>query len=190
VLQEDQKAFTLRSLQAGAHYSLDLAEYSGVWYVAVGSDKEDGAYLYKNPQQTPVGVGDQLPLAWRLLQVHNLQTISFSPGSQFVLAESGQQFVLYDAENIRTYQYVAEQPIDQPQTAASWMDGYHLMYTSGGKLVVFDYDHQNVQVLQPTLPSFTPVFDASYKYLYSVAPPAAGATGAALTTTPLTIPKS
>jgi hypothetical protein len=187
VLQEGQTVYTLRTMPSGAHYALGLTEYDGVLYVAVGSDKSDGAYVYKNPQHAALTAGADLPSPWRLLRVHDLQSITVSPGGQYIAAESGRQFMIYDAENIRTYQYITKQSLDQPQTGATWMDGHHLQFVSGGKLVVFDYDYQNPQVLQPAMPGFLPVFDGSLKYSYSVAPQGAGAT---LTSTPLLVPKS
>lgn len=189
VLQEGQTAYTLRTMPIGAHYALGLTEYSGVLYAAVGSDNGDGAYIYRNPQHAILVAGTDLPSPWRLLKVHNLQNITISPNGQYIAAESGQQFVIYDAENIRTYQYITTQPLDQPQTGATWMDGHHLMFVSGGKLTVFDYDYQNQQTLEPALPGFTPVFDGSTRYSYTLAPQSGG-TGAELTATPLIVPKS
>jgi hypothetical protein len=186
VLQLGQKTYTLRTLSISSHYLLDFARYSGSWYVAIGSVKDEGMYVYKDPQIVTDADADGLPSPWRLLHLPGLSYVGFSPNGQFAVAENAQQFAVYDADNTRSYTFAAEQPLDQPQTHAQWMDGNRLTYVSGGKQVVFDYDHQNVQTLEAALPAFVPVFNTSYKYLYALASGAASGS-VTLTATPLTV---
>jgi hypothetical protein len=115
--------------------------------------------------------------------------LSFSSNTQFLLAESGRQFVVYDLENVIQYRYTATQPLDQPQTHAIWMDGDRISYVSGGKLEVFDYDYRNQQALMPADPNFLPFFDPAYTHVYALAPDAnAKDASMALTSTPLRTP--
>jgi hypothetical protein len=188
VLQIGSKITTLRNLSAGAtNYVLDLAQYSGDWYVAVGADNDSSVYLYKNPQSQTAEDANRLPLPWRRLLVPHPTYVSFSSNTQFVVAESGQQFAVYDAENVAMYRYTATQPLDQPQTHAAWMDGNRLMYISGGKLTVFDYDYRNQQVLQAISPAYVPSFAPDYSYSYAVGT-GSGGSKSALTSTALTTP--
>jgi hypothetical protein len=53
------------------------------------------------------------------------------------------------------------------------MDGDRLLYTSGGKLIVFDYDHANPQTLIGADPAFVPAFDVNYKFVDTLSTPAA-----------------
>lgn len=186
VLQQGQKTYTLRTLPAGApQYLLNLATYSGDWYVTIAASNDKGLYIYKNPQTETDNNSGASPSPWRFLLVANPTYVSFSDNTQFIAVENGQQFAVYDAENVLTYMYKTTQPVDAPQGHATWMDGDRLMYVSSGKLTVFDYDHQNVQTLQSNDPTFMPAFDPSFKYVFSVTP---GATpnSASLTSTPLT----
>jgi len=171
VLQDGQQSYTLRTLPAGAStYDLNLAQYAGDWYVAVGASNDSAVYVYKDPQnQLPIGL-DTYPAPWRRLSLNDPSYIAFSSNTQFLLAESGQNFVVYDLENIIQYNYTTSLPIDQPQLHATWMDGDRLMYVSGGKLVVFDYDHRNQRVLMAADPNYVPVFDSAYTHVYAVAP--------------------
>lgn len=170
VLQQGEKTYTLVSLPANApQYSLDIARYSGDWYVVAGASNDKGVYVYKNPQSSAATSGSAA-LVWRLLRLNDPRHVSFSATAQYILAESGQQFVVYDAENVETYRYTARQPLDQPQAYASWMDGNRLTYVSGGKLVVFDYDYRNEQTLEVAVASYSPAFDPSYHAVYTMAP--------------------
>jgi hypothetical protein len=83
------------------------------------------------------------------------------------MVENGTQFALYDAETDRGYVYTLTVPMDAPQTHATWMDGHRLMYVSNGKLVVFEFDDANREILSAADPAFMPFFDPKYKALYS-----------------------
>jgi len=170
VLQAGQKTVTLRTLPAGNAYALNLAQYSGDWYIAMAADNDTAAYIYKNPQDQALTDVDVYPSPWRRLALPHVSYLSFSSNTQFLLAESGQNFAVYDFENIAQYQYTATQPIDQPQLHATWMHGDRLLYVSKGKTVVFDYDYRNVQTLQPASPAFVPYFAPDYSHVYSLAP--------------------
>jgi hypothetical protein len=171
VLQDGQQSYTLRTLPAGAPgYVLNLAQYSGDWYVAVGASSDSAVYVYRNPQNQPAAGPDSYPDPWRRLSLNSPSYVAFSDNTQFLMAESGQSFVVYDLENILQYRYSAVQPLDQPQTHAAWMDGNRLKYVSNGKLVAFDYDYRNQQTLMPALAGFIPVFDSGYTHVYALAP--------------------
>jgi hypothetical protein len=189
VLQDGQKTITLRGLPAGAsNYALNLAQYSGDWYVAVGATNASTVYIYKNPQSETTGTSDTFPAPWRRLPLANPNYLAFSSNTQFLAAENGQDFVIYDFENVLLYRYHVKDALDQPQLHATWMDGDRLMYVSGGKLEVFDYDYRNMQTLVGASSVYTPAFSSDYTYLYTVG--AAGTDGkTTLTSTPLTIKK-
>lgn len=191
IWQTGSKVITLRTLPVGAtSYALDMAQYSGDWYVAVGASTDTSVYLYKNPQYQPNPDSNiaVLPEPWRRLLVAHPTFVGFSSNTQFLVAENAQQFAVYDAENVATYRYTTSQPIDQPQSHANWMDGDRLMYVSGGKLTVFDYDYRNVQTLQAASAVYLPAFASDYSYLYSLRSLEDPASKAVLDSTPLTVP--
>lgn len=189
VLQDGQKSYSLRTLPAGASsYDLDLAQYSGDWYVAVAASGDSSVYVYKNPESEPTTSLDVYPAPWRRLDLADPSYISFSNNTQFLMAESGQSFVVYDLENVLQYHYTAKQPLDQPQLHATWMDGDRLMYVSGGKLLVFDYDYQNQRTLEPADPNYLAAFDPNYTYVYTLASSIKDTGDMALTDTALLTP--
>ncbi len=187
VLQTGQQTITLQTLPpAGAGtYLLDIAQYSGDWYVAVAASTDSAVYIYKNPQDQVATGPDAYPAPWRRLPLNGPSYLSFSDDGQFLLAESGQAFVTYDLENVAQYRYSTTQPIDAPQTHASWVNGDQLAYSTGSKLTVFDYDYRNQQTLVSASSSFLPVFSSDATYLYTIRP--AGVDPAALTSTSLVV---
>jgi len=189
VLLDGQKTITLRNLPASASvYDLNLAQYSGDWYIVVGASNDDGAYIYKNPQTQTVSSVDKLPAPWRRLAVDAPTYLAFSSNTQFIVAENGQEFAVYDLENVIQYHYHASEPIDQPQLHATWMDGDRLLYVSGGKLLVFDYDYRNRQLLTSSNPNYQAFFAQDYSYLYGLkAGSADGGVKPAFGSTPLTV---
>jgi hypothetical protein len=188
ILQDGSRTITLRTLPAGktSAYVLNLAQYDRNWYVAVGSSSDTSVYIYRNPQVTPSGSVDTLPAPWRRLFLNAPSYLSFSSSAQFLLAESGQDMVVYDFENVTQYRYRAADALDQPQLHATWMDGNRLQYVSGGKLIVFDYDNRNKQTLGAMSPTSLPFFAPNYKYVYGLRA-AVGTEKAGISSTPLVV---
>lgn len=185
-LKAGDKTYTIRSVAANTNYLLDITKYNDIFYAVVGASSENKVYLYRDP----VGqIGSDVfksPAPTQLLHVDQPNFVGFSSTAQYVVAENGTQFGVYDIENKRGYSYTAQQVVDGPQLHASWMDGNRLTYVSSGQQVIFDYDYQNVHKLGKANPSFMPIFAPDYKYSYTIAP--GSAAQATLAQTGLLIP--
>ena len=157
-------------MPAGSNYLLDLTKYSGTLYLAVGSGAADRVYIY----QDPVGQLRKLPnhalVPVQVLHVHHPNYVSFSNNAQFIMAESGNHFGVYDIENKKGYNYTTPQPIDKPQVHAAWIDGFRMTYVSRGQLLMFDYDDTNQQSLTAANPAYLPAFAPNFKFVYTLAP--------------------
>lgn len=187
VLQDGEKAITLRSLPAGADsYALNMAQYSGDWYVGVSASNDTATYIYKNPQSQALTSEQLYPSPWRRLPVA-ANYLSFSDNTQFLLAENGANFVVYDFENIVQYHYKIASAIDTPQTHAVWMDGDRLEYVSGGQLKVMDYDYRNRQSLVNADPQYPVFYAPDFSYLYALKGSGSNTTKSLLTDTSLTV---
>jgi hypothetical protein len=167
------QTYDVRSLTAGTTYLLNLTQYGGTLYVAAGASGENKVYIYKDPVGQLSAQPNHALVPIQVLHVSAPNYLSFSTNAQFIMAESGTQFGVYDIENAKGYNYSASQGLDAPQTHATWMDGDRLTYTSGGKLVVFDYDGTNQQVLMSADSNYVPAFAPDYHYVYQLAPAAA-----------------
>lgn len=180
VLYQNNKNYELRTLPMDKNYLLNLTQYSGSWYVAAGARSDNRVYIYKDPVNTLSQQG-QLLVPTTVLRVDAPDYLEFSANAQFIMAEHANQFAVYDALYDKTYAYTIDAHFDAPQPHAAWMDGDRVVYVSGGKLVVFDYDSTNLQTLMPADPGYSPFFDQNYHYVYDLAVSAATSTTPAQT---------
>jgi len=168
-LWQNGKTSLLREVSPSPTYLLDFTKYSGSWFMALGSVSEGRVYIYKDPQaQLQSKTGQAVPIF--VLKTPNPQYLSFSDNARFIVDENGSQFAVYDNENLQGFTYDTKRVLDAPQQHASWMDGHHLTYVSGGKLLMLDFDGANAQDLVPANPAYVPAFDPSFKFVDVLAP--------------------
>ncbi len=167
-LRQNDKAYTVRQLPAGEEYLLQLAQYSGSWFVAAGAKNENKVYVYKDPVNTLTGDSDAVLAPIQILKVDKPTYVSFSTNARFVMAENADRFAVYDAETDKSYAYQIAAALDAPQTYATWMDGFRLRGVSGNKQVIFEFDSANYQTLMPSNPAFLPFFTPDYHKVYTV----------------------
>lgn len=176
IMQQGDQPHTIRTVPAAETYLVNLTKYEGDWYVAAGTNTEGRVYVYKNPVE--MLKEDKVSTPVRVLKVPGVSYISFSSNARFIMAENGTNFSVYDAENEKGYTYTAKATLDKPQEHATWMDGHRIIYTSNGRLHVFDFDGANAQTLLATNSSFLPAFDRDYENLYTIT--AGDSTGASV----------
>lgn len=187
-LKEGDKTYTIREVSASSTYLLDLAQYSGDWYIVAGASIDNRVYVYKDPASVLNHRPKDPLVPVQVLKVAGPTYVSFSDNARFIVAENGPQFGLYDAETDKGYAYTQKVPLDAPQVHATWMDGHRLMYTTGGKVFVFEFDNANKETLNAADPAHVPLFDNKYENLYSFAAQA-GSANYALSSTALLLPK-
>ena len=169
-LQQNGTTYTLQSLPAGAsNYLLNLAQYNGNWFVAEGDSSGHKVYIYENPQNSNSSSPSQPLVPAAILNVNQPNFLSFSANTQFIMAENGNHFSVFDAQNDKVYAYQTN-PAPVAGTHAAWMDGDRIIYASGGHVVVFDYDDANQQTLQPAVNSTPDFFNQAYTWSYTIAP--------------------
>jgi hypothetical protein len=167
-LQDNDKSYTLRTVNADPTYMLELTKYNGDWFMVAGAPSENRTYVYKNPEAT-LDAHPQAPLVpIQVLKTDNPTYVSFSDNARFIVTENGQSFSVYDAQYDKKYAFATKSPLDASQEHAHWMDGNRLTYVSGGKIVVFDYDNTNGETLVDSDATFGAFFDRDYKILYAM----------------------
>ncbi len=174
MLAQDGKRYVLRNL---AHvpdyeYKLAISRYDNRWYVSVADSK--GAYLFRSPFVSNDEGATSLPRPWRYFKLDRPTALAFSDNSRYILAESGKNMVVYDAELVTTRRFTVDGVLDAPQTGVHWMDGYHMSYVSNGKLQIADNDYQNKAELVTALPEYKPFLSSNSKYLFTFSKNKAG----------------
>jgi hypothetical protein len=173
-LRIGDKTSVIRTFPAGTTYLLDLTKYSGVMYVTTGASSENKVYIYKDPIGQLAANPHHALVPAQVLHVTAPNYLGFSDNAQFIITENATEFGVYDIENKLAYHYISPYSLDVPQTHANWMDGDRLTYVSNGKLVIFDYDNTNRQMLVGAAAQYEPAFTPNYKFVYTIAPTPAG----------------
>jgi hypothetical protein len=167
-LKVADQTYTIRSVTASDSYLVNLTQYAGTLYVICGSHADERVYVYKDPVSQIKARTNHLAVPIQVLHVSAPTYVSFSDSTQYVMAENGTQFAVYDILNKHGYNYTMTAPLDAPQVHADWMDGDRLDYVSGGKVLVFDYDQANQRMLTASSAQYLPVFAPDYSYLYTL----------------------
>lgn len=171
-MQVGNRQYQLKTVPAGGTYLLDLTGYNGSLYVVLGTSNEGKAYIYKDPIGQLDAQPDHAIVPVRVLHVNGASFVGFSANAQFVLAQNGTTTATYDIEYDKSYTFTLAAPLDAPQTHALWMDGDRLMYVSGGKMVIVDYDNTNQQPLTSESAQYQPFFSPDTHRVYALAPAA------------------
>jgi len=160
--------YAIREIPKAANMPVDVAKFDNDWYVVVGVDGEQRAFVYKNPVSLLQRQVALKPVPVMVLKtVGPIASVSFSQNARFIMANSGQHFSVYDAETDRAYRYDVPAIFDTGSLPL-WMDGHRLLSRSAGKIVVFDYDGTNLQTLVASDAKTPVMFDRDYKELYAL----------------------
>lgn len=172
-LKDGNVTYDIRSVTEGQQYLLNIAEFDGALYVVAGSTADGKVYIYKDPITDLKSEPEQELSALLLFRVDGAQFVNFSANARFISVQGGSNFAVYDAETEQQYRYDTKLALAAKQEA-TWMDGHRLMVVSGGQMVVFDYDNENVQKLVNTEAAFKPMFDRDYNNLFTITRSASG----------------
>lgn len=161
--------YVIRQLPANSTYLLDSAQYAGNWYIAAAATTDNEVYVYENPMSDIASAPNEPLVPAYILKVTAPNYLSFSANSQFVVAENGSAFAVYDAQNEKGYAYQLPTAIPVNQHA-NWLNGDQLYITTNNQVSIFDYDGTNQQSLQPVVAGSMLTFDPTYKWSYVLAP--------------------
>ena len=169
-LLDDKTNYNLRTYPVGSNYYMDMAQNNGNWFVVTASTQDSRAFVYENPEQT-LQQFPNMPLApVDIMKIDGVNFVKFSADTTKILAENGSSIATYDDFANNSYTYTLPGTLDSPQANVNWMDGDRLIYVSGGIVNIIDYDGINLQKLVSGNSSILPLFNVSYKYLYTIAP--------------------
>lgn len=186
MLKQGGTTYTLGHLATASSYLLQLQQYDGDWYAAYSASTDSKIDVYENPvsQLTSGDSTTLVPVA--VLKVNDATTLAFSTGNQFIVAENGSSFATFDALTAKTYAYTLPSSLGTLPAPAVWLDNAHLVVSSNGKLVMFDFDGANRQTLVAANAGSVPLLDPNHKTLYAATMQSDG--GYAITSTSLLTP--
>lgn len=142
---------------------LKYASFDDHQYFIVAVPGGDRVIIYRDPLKNSARV-KQTPFI--SLTFANPQKIDFSASSQFLLAQNGKNFVVYDFDDLK--QYKGALPFGlAPGSGLSWFSSHHLQAMKADtSVVMMDYDGTNQQELTGTSAGSRLLFSNNYQYLY------------------------
>ncbi|OGL35704.1 hypothetical protein A3F65_01290 [Candidatus Saccharibacteria bacterium RIFCSPHIGHO2_12_FULL_47_16b] len=167
---DDGKTYQLTVLPAGARYIIEAAQFQSHWYYVAASDKSSRISIYKDPLTSVKDPARGKAHPFIALINSNAETVSFSDNSQFIGAQIGNRFAVFDIENQTRFQFNLEAAGQKP---LKWMDGHRLIGNIAGNVFVMDFDGQNQHTLVPTA-SDDIFFDRDYIRLFNLVTAADG----------------
>ena len=168
VLSNKKDRYTLEPIlkDPNDHYLLDMAQYAGRWYYVVSSTAQNKVIVYRDPLNNATA-GSTTPIAPRLaLLLDNPQFASFSTSARFLGMQSGNKFIVFDAELDHVNRFSVDLPIDA-NVQAKWMDPSHYSVVADGYERVFEFDGANLTKLTPSNDSQKAYFSPDNSYLYT-----------------------
>lgn len=157
----------VRSLPVDSKYLIDLAKYDSTMYVVAGAVSDGRTYVYRDPAAQRAALPDQAPVPLHVLKLDQPSYLSFSSNVQYIMAQGGDRFAVYDIQTKEQYNYQGA-VIDAPQTNATWMDGNRLAYISNGKLSIADYDNRNRRSLMEASSSHLSAYAPNFRFIYTL----------------------
>jgi hypothetical protein len=94
--------------------------------------------------------------------------LSFSEKGDYVLAQSGTEFMSYEIEHKRSSVGALTITGDEPAGTLQWLDKAHLWSDDGGALIMRDFDGTNAHTIMATVSGFDASLSTNGKFFYAV----------------------
>lgn len=160
---------TIKELPKSNKYFIDLADYDGDLYVAVGaSSGKDELYVFRDPLSSAEQNGDPAYFT-RTLRLDNIKYLSFSSNARFICTQNGSSFDIYDAEDDRQFKFALDKKYADIKSH-QWMDGHRLIVNSTNKVLEFDFDGTNVNELIKSTNDKMVSFNSDYSAMSAIVP--------------------
>ncbi len=160
--------YFIQKVALASSYLLDLTDYNDVQYVVVGQNNKPDINIYQDPVNQIINDPTQKPFPVQVLRINDPNYLSFSDNAQFIMVENGSHFAVYNERSGLAYNYIVPYSLQAPQTHATWMDGDRIVYITNNHLLVFDFNDQNLHILEPADSQYLPFFDVNYQYIYTI----------------------
>ncbi|MES2631000.1 MAG: PEGA domain-containing protein [Patescibacteria group bacterium] len=159
VLRQTDSLDTALKITVGRYFSDD--------YVAIAEGSEvsilKGSYpTSSNDENVTLKDFATMKLAGAITQ------LSFSPKSDYVLAESGQDYMTYEIEHLRSASGTSNTSPDTIVTPLRWLDIAHLWNQQNDQLVMRDFDNSNVFTINAVAGNFDVTLSQNGRFFYSI----------------------
>ncbi len=164
------KDILLKQLKTDKEYLLELAKLGNAPIMGISSPTENRAIVYNDPEKfINENPEVKIPVATTVLRVPGIQGLTISSDSSIIMGYGQDNFASHEFEADRSYNFAFEGAID-PNQELRWMDGQHLLYSSGGIQRLIDFDGSNSYDLVASIPSLGSFYTNSIERMFAFAP--------------------
>lgn len=147
-------------------YLMEAGQFSGDWFYAIGSNKEQRIFIYKNPQNFNENTKDKTPNVLLSIRANPPIKLSFSSQKRFILVQGTNNFTTYDTDTKNLYK-VPFANTDGLSTI-SWVDEFIMQYHQAGKLWITEFDGKNSREIADSNPGRLGYLSGNYERLYTL----------------------
>jgi hypothetical protein len=159
VLRSSSDAATPLQIAVGRYFNED--------YIAIGENNT--MQLYTGPIPSASNQDAKLRMVTELSLNSALTSLSFSPGGDYVMAQSGTTFTSYEIEHNRPTMSSFAASEGQPAPSLQWLDQAHYWNVYNGTVYMRDFDGTNVHDIMTAAPGFDVSLSQNGRYFYTVA---------------------
>jgi hypothetical protein len=144
-----------------------IGRYFGDDYVAIAEGTH--VSILKGSYQTSNG-GDMTDLGnFAGLDLANpITQLSFSPKSDYILAQSGASFASFEIEHVRKASGGLDNNAEAAPAPLRWLDSTHLWNRQNGQLVMRDFDNNNIYAINAITGDFDTTLSQNGRFFYSI----------------------
>lgn len=165
VTGDDTSAYVYARSPSLEGFGVATARYYNNNYVAVALGTTVTLYKGRYPQSATDATA--MVTYGRMTLMQPMDTISFSPGGNYLVAQSGKQLTTYDIER------KAPIPVTVTADAATiptleWLNGAYLVGAYDGELAIREYDGANFHIINDAVDGFDATLSINGRFLYSL----------------------
>lgn len=169
----DEKPYVVKNVSSDSSVPVRVVSthYFNQDYVAVSEGKNVDIYS-GNYSNSILGATSSIKLIKSFVAADNVQTLTFSPSGQYLLAQSGAYFSSYDLE----YQNLVSSTVDSTGSASPlrWLNNSYVWSDNGSNLNIREFDGANPRTINPVVIGQDAVMTHSGSYMYSISKNDAG----------------
>lgn len=153
--------------ESNAPLAIALGRYFGDTYVAIAEGTKVDILTGTLPSantKDPTGLRNHASFSL----TDNVTALSFSPAADYVLAQSGAQFVTFEVEHLRSAMGTIDTAEGKSATALRWLDEAYLWNDDNNSLIMRDFDSSNIHTIMPVATGFDASLSTNGRFFYAV----------------------
>ncbi len=165
----DEASHVLRSVPVVNEVPLKIStgKYYSDDYVAIAEGDTVSILKGRYPASSSQDVSSLVDFAHLELS-GAISSLSFSPGGDYVVAQSGTNFKSYEIEHARQDVGAFKVPEGTAASQLKWLDNAHLWNDDGGDITMRDFNGINAYSIMAVAPGFDAGFSQSGRFFYGI----------------------